>query len=82
MKPVVLLMIPSFAIVALVGSSDARATQGEQDLCHVEVHTDYLGNTQNTCDYRFTMFVNADGTIASSGGGTRECAQAGLLSLN
>jgi hypothetical protein len=52
---------------------------GERD--YVEVHTNLYGNAAVPCEYRFTMLVNPDGTINSSGGGTRFCEGSGFFGL-
>lgn len=72
MKPTFLFMVASVAAMGLVSGSSA-AKKKRADQCYVEVHTNLYGNAAVPCDYRFTMLVNPDGTITSSGGGTRAC---------
>jgi hypothetical protein len=62
-------------------SGSGVAAKKHADQCYVEVHTNLYGNAAVPCEYRFTMVVNPDGTIASSGGGTRSCSGSGLFAL-
>jgi hypothetical protein len=61
------------------GSGVAKKKRADQ--CFVDVQTNLFGNAAVPCDYRFTMLVNPDGTIVSSGGGTRSCAGNPLFPL-
>jgi len=80
MKPTVALMFAAMLAIAL-SSGTGNARKKHADQCYVEVHTNLYGNTAVPCDYRFTMLVNPDGTITSSGGGTRECQGNGVDGL-
>src|SRR5438445_11190052 len=64
-----------------LSSRTGNARKKHADQCYVEVHTNLYGNTAVPCDYRFTMLVNPDGSITSSGGGTRECQGNGVDGL-
>jgi hypothetical protein len=73
-------MIASVLSVGLVSGS-GTAKKKRSDQCFVDVQTNLYGNAAVPCDYRFTMLVNPDGTIVSSGGGTRSCAGNPLFPL-
>src|SRR5262245_61262925 len=80
MKPTFFLMVASILALGLV-STPGTAKKKRADQCYVEVHTNLYGNAAVPCEYRFTMLVNPDGTITSSGGGTRACEGAGVTGL-
>jgi hypothetical protein len=79
-KSTYLLVVASVLSAGLLsGSSIAKKKRADQ--CFVDVQTNLFGNPAVPCDYRFTMLVNPDGTIVSSGGGTRACAGNPLFPL-
>jgi hypothetical protein len=77
--PIVIALALGFGLALQGGSVGAAKKQADQ--CYVEVHTNLYGNAAVPCEYRFTMLVNADGTISSSSGGTRFCEGAGFFGL-
>lgn len=80
MKRTIVLVVASVLGLGLASGSRA-ATKKRADQCYVEVHTNLYGDPAVPCEYRFTMLVNPDGTITSSGGGTRFCQGAGFFGL-
>ena len=76
---IVIALAAGFGLALQGGSVNAAKKRADQ--CFVEIHTNLLGNAAVPCDYRFTMLVNPDGTITSSGGGTRFCEGAGFFGL-
>ncbi len=76
---VVLAGLSLFGLTLSLGSGAAPKRRSQQ--CYIEVHTNLFGNPAIPCEYRFTALVNGDGTITSSGGGTRFCEGNGFFGL-
>jgi|SRR5579859_3264380 len=80
MRGTIVIAVAASVGMALVSGSVVAAKK-RADQCYVEVHTNLYGNAAVPCEYRFTMLVNPDATITSSGGGTRFCEGAGFFGL-